>query len=232
MNDMNPRAVIGGNTPPDPIDTAVEPFGDIIEEATSWLDGTPVENEAQMKAVDDLTKGIKSALKAVNDARDAETQPLHSAWKAEIARWKPTLDDLERMAKGLVAIVAPYKAKLAAEKEAAKRAAYEAAQAAERAAEAAAREADAGNIEQVRAAEAAALAAIAAKIDAQSASRDTVKGMRTVWHFEVTDYSDALKWMNKNARADLEAAALEYARKHHREQHISGVRSWQTKEAY
>ena len=38
------------NNPPDPIDEALAPFGDVISEAENWLDGSPVENEAQMKA--------------------------------------------------------------------------------------------------------------------------------------------------------------------------------------
>ena len=40
------------NGPPDPIDEALAPFGDTITEAEGWLDGTAVETEGQMKAVD------------------------------------------------------------------------------------------------------------------------------------------------------------------------------------
>jgi hypothetical protein len=46
----NPRAVIGGNSPPDPIDVALEPFADTLLEAENWLDGAIVENEGQLKA--------------------------------------------------------------------------------------------------------------------------------------------------------------------------------------
>ena len=61
MNDMAP---IGHNNPPSIIDDTLAPFGDTIAEAENWADGSPVENEAQMKAVDDLIAGIKAAEKA------------------------------------------------------------------------------------------------------------------------------------------------------------------------
>ena len=35
-------ATIGHNNPPDPIDEALAPFGDVITEAEVWLDGTRV----------------------------------------------------------------------------------------------------------------------------------------------------------------------------------------------
>ena len=110
-------ATIGHNMPPDPIDEALVPFGDVISEAEAWLDGQKVDTEAKMKAADELLKGIKTARKAIDDARDASTKPLHEAWKAEVARWKPTQDDLDRLAKGLAALVNDFKVALAKEKE-------------------------------------------------------------------------------------------------------------------
>ena len=112
----NPRAVIGGNNPPDAMDEALAPFGDIIAEAEQWLDGTKVTNEGQMKAVDVLTKGMKAARKAIDDARDTATKPLHLAWQDEIARWRPAQVDLDAMVKGLVALTDDFKRALAAEK--------------------------------------------------------------------------------------------------------------------
>ena len=100
---------IGHNNPPDPIDEALAPYGDAIEEAQNWLDGEPIQNEDQLKATDALLKTIKGALKDLNAARDESTKPLHEAWKAEVARWKPTQDDLDRIIKGLVACQDPFK---------------------------------------------------------------------------------------------------------------------------
>ena len=113
---MNKPAAIGHNNPPDPIDVALEPFDAVLIEAENWMDGATVENEAQLKATDVLLKELKAARKAVDTARDDVTKPLHEAWKAEIARWKPTQDDLDRQVKCLVAAQAPYKARLEAEK--------------------------------------------------------------------------------------------------------------------
>ena len=113
------------NNPPNPIDEALSAFGDAITEAESWLDGKPVENEPQMKAVDALTKEIKAAKKAVEAAEESAAKPFYDQWKAEKARFKPTLDDLDRIVKGLVSAVDGFKRKLAAEKAEAERKARE-----------------------------------------------------------------------------------------------------------
>ena len=59
MNDMTPAA-IGHNGPPDPIDEINASFEADREEASNWTDGAPVENEAQMKAVDALRKSMRA----------------------------------------------------------------------------------------------------------------------------------------------------------------------------
>ena len=226
-------AAIGHNNPPDPVDAAVAPFADAIEEAQQWLDGAVVETEGQMQAVDAILKEIRSAATAVAAAQRDATAPLHDAWKAEIARWKPTVDDLDRIKKGLAASVDQFKRKLAAEKEAARRAAYEEAERIRREAERAAMEAAATDIEAQRAAAALKAAALEAEKAASAANKDTVKGLCTVTKYEVTDYSDLLRWMNKHARADLEAAAEEYVRRNFRDGVARpGVRVWTEKEAY
>lgn len=202
MNDMTPTA--GHNMPPDPIDEALVPYMDAIEEAENWLDGNPVEDEAAMKAVDALIADIRKAKSDLGKAKKSSTAPLHDAWRAEIARWKPTEDDIERRLKGLAAVVDPFKRKLAAEKEAAKRAAYEAAQRKEREA----REA------------------------ASAANKDTVKGLRTVTKHEITDHRAALHWIAQNDRDAITAFIEDYARRNHKTAQIEGVKVWQEKEAY
>lgn len=220
------------NNPPDPIDEALAPYADAIAEAENWLDGTPVETEAQMNAVDAIIKDIRSAKSDLAKAKKSETAPLHDIWKAEIARWKPTEDDVERRLKGLAAVVDPFKRKLVAEKEAAKRAAYDEAQRKEREAREAAAKADASDY--AAATEAARLQAEAmdAKKAAAAANKDTVKGMRTVTHFEVTDHRDALHWIAKNDRDAITAFVDEYVRQNHKKNPITGVRVWTEKEAY
>lgn len=228
----NPRAVIGSNNPPDPIDLALEPYADIIAEAEQWLDGATVENDAQLKATDELLKELKAARKAVDTARDECTKPLHEVWKAEVARWKPTQDDLDRQVKCLVAAQAPYKAKLAAEKEEARRKAE--AEAARKIEEAlrAHQAANAASIEQQRAADEAMKEAEAAQKRASAAAKDTVKGMRTVQVYEIEDHRAALKWIALNDREAITAFIEEYVRRNFKIRQIDGVKVETRKEAF
>ncbi|WP_256714999.1 hypothetical protein [Rhodovulum sulfidophilum] len=241
MNDMtptsskegaNPRAVIGGNNPPDPLDEALAPYGDFITEAEGWLDGTQVTTAAQMKAVDDLAKEIKAAEKAVSTARDAATKPLHAAWQAEIARWKPTLEDLDRIKKGLAALVSTFKVRLKAEQDAAARKARAEADRKRREAEEAARTAAAGDIEAQRAAAQAQAEAKAARKAASAAGKDRVKGVRTVTRYEIESHKAALHDIAKNDRDALTDFVEAYVRRHHKDRVIAGVRVWEEKEAY
>jgi hypothetical protein len=221
------------NLPPDPIDECLVPFGDVIAEAEQWLDGQKVETEGQMKAADVLIKGVKAARKAVDDARDAVTKPLHEAWKGEVARWKPTQDDLDRIVKGLVALVDDFKRKLAAEKEAARKAAEREAWEKAESARVAAQAADAGNIEQQRAVAEAQSAAEEAQRQAALAAKDTVKGLRTVIRYEVTDHRALLHWIAKNDRDAVTAFIDEWARRNHKENTgADGLRVWQERVAF
>lgn len=226
-------AAIGHNMPPDPIDTALAPYGGAISEAENWLDGAPVENEAQMQAVDALLRDIKAAKKAVTEAEESEAKPIYDQWKAVKARFAPTITDLDRIAKGLVAIVDGFKRRLAAEKAEAERKARAEAEAKMRAAAEAARAADAGNIEAQRAAASAQAEAEAAANAAALASKDTVKGLRKVTRYEITDHRALLHWIAANRRDDLTAFIDDWARRHHREcAGADGLRVWQEREAF
>jgi hypothetical protein len=205
---MTALATLGHNNPPDPIDDALAPFGDVISEAEAWLDGTRVESEGQMKAADTLIKSVKAARKAVDEARDTVTKPLHEAWKAEVARWKPTQDDLDRIVKGLVALVDDFKRKLAAEKEAARKKAEAEAWEATRKAQEAARLADAANIDAQREAAAAMAEAEEKQRQAQAAAKDTVLGLRTVTETIVVDALELARWLwvnDKEAQMQFQA---------------------------
>ncbi len=228
----NERAAIGGNNPPDPIDEALAPYMDAIDEAENWLDGEAVESEEAMKAVDALIKDVRAAKGAVAKAKKSATAPLYDAWKAEGARWKPTEDDIERRLKGLAAVVDPFKRKLAEEKEDAKRKAYEEARAKERAAEEAAAKANAASYEEQVEADRLKAEAMRAKEAASAANKDKVKGLRTVHKHEVDDYKAAINWIARNDREAMCAFIDEYVRKHCRDKDISGVNTWTEKEAY
>lgn len=220
------------NNPPDPIDEALAPYADAIEEASNWLDGQKVDNEDQMKAVDVILKDIRAANTALAKAEKSETAPMYDKYKAEKARWKPTLDDLKAQKEGLAALVNDFKKKLAAEKEEKKRKAYEEDRRLERAAEEAARKADATNIEAQREAAAVQQAAMEAKKAASAANKDTVKGLRTVTKYDITDYRAALHFIAKNDKDAIVSFVDEYVRRNHKSASIDGVNVWQDREAY
>ncbi len=226
-------AHIGHNMPPSPIDDALSPFGDDIAEAEAWLDGSPVETEGQMQAVDALTKQIKAAKKAVEAAEEAAAKPFYVAWKAEKEKFAPTLGDLDRIVKGLVAAVSAFKAKLAAEKEAARRQAEREAWEATQRAKEAAMAAAASDLEAQRQADALADAAKAAQAQASSVAADTVKGMRKVTRYEITDQRALLNYIARVDRQAIVGFIEEWARRNHKEHRgADGLHVWDDKEAF
>lgn len=232
MNDMNPRAVIGGNAPPDPLDEICAAYEGPRSEAENWLDGTPVENEAQMKVVDALRKSAREWRLALEAGQKSATAPLYDAYKAEGARWKPTIEDAQRIEKGLVALVDGFKRKLAAEKAEAQRKAEAEAWEKGRAAREAAAAANAADLEAQRAAAEAQREAEEAQRRAAAASKDTVKGLRTVTRYQIEDHRAALHDIATNDREAVTAFIEAYVQKNYKARPINGVRVWQEKEAY
>ena len=229
---MTQAAAIGHNNPPDPIDLALEPFADILAEVENWLDGATVDNDGQLKATDTLLKELKAARKAVDVARDESTKPLHEAWKSEVARWKPTQDDLDRQVKCVVAAQAPYKERLAAEKAEAARLAREEAERIAEEARQAHLKASAASIEEQRKADELLRAADGAKKAANRAAKDTVGGMRTVQVYEIESHKALLNWIAKNDRNALTVFAEEYARRNYKTRQMDGVKVETKKGAY
>lgn len=222
------------NSPPDPLDEAIGTDPEALELAEGLLTGEPVENEAQMKAADGVAKRLKALKKAVADAEESEAKPIYDQWKAAKARFKPTLDDLDKQIKGLAAMVSDFKRKLAAEKAEAERKAREEAEAKAAAAAKARAEADVSDIDAQRAAEEAVReieeAAKAARI---AKAQNDVRGLRTVTKYEITDHRALLNWIAKNRRDDVTAFIEEWARRNHKESaQADGLRVWQDREAF
>jgi hypothetical protein len=228
MNALPPKT---HNAPPDPIDEVCAPYGDTIAEAENWLDGSPVENEGQMKAVDALRSQAREWRLALEKGQKSESAPLYDTYKAALERWKPTIEDAKRIEAGLVAVVDTFKRKLAAEKAEAERKARAEAEAAMRAAREAAAKADAANIEAQREADRLAREAEAATEAARAASKDTVKGLRTTWFYEITDHRDALHHIARNDRNAVTRFVEDYVKAHYKQGPIAGVRTWQEKVA-
>jgi hypothetical protein len=227
-------AAIGHNGAPDPIDEAVAPWSVDIEEANNWLDGEPIKTDGQVEAVDKLIKTMRTAGTKIGDARKATTDPLNHIYQAEMARWKPTTDDIERLKKGLVNLVAPIKKAKADEEARVKRVAWETARRAEADAAAArqAAQAETTNIDAQREADAVERDAKEARKAAQQASKSDLKGMRTVYKHEVTSGQDVIDWIIKNDRPALQRFIGDYVASHSAKGQIKGVRAWSEKEAY
>ncbi|MGR3524877.1 MAG: hypothetical protein ACU0CT_02620 [Paracoccaceae bacterium] len=219
------------NAPPDPIDEALAPFGDALTEAENWMDGTAVETEAQMKAVDALIRDMKAAKKAVTAAEESEAKPFYDAWKNAKARYKPTLDDLDLRTKALVAVVDGFKRKLAAEKAEAERLARIEAAHKMREAEEAARKSAEGDYEAQRAAMEAKQAAEDAQRAVAVAAKDQVKGLRQTTMHEIEDHRAALHWIAANDKAAMTAFIEDYVRRNCKDMQIAGVRVWQERVA-
>ena len=233
MNDQAPDRL--HNQPPDPIDQALAPYCDAISEAENWLDGEAVQSEDQMQAVDQLKAEVHAALKAVKTGEESEAKPVYDEWKRIKARWKPTIDDLERIKKGLTALVDGFKRKLAAERAEAERKAREEADRKRRDAESKAAAVQTANIDAEREAAQAqheAIEAQKAARDAQKASKE-VKGLRTVTKYEITDHRALLHWIAQNDREAITAFIEEYARRHHAPgSPMEGLKVWQEKVAW
>lgn len=229
---MNALSPIGHNNPPSPIEAVSSQYAALIDEAQNWTDGEPVTTEGQMNAVDAIVKQFKTYRADLVKAGKEQTDPLHKAWKAEVAAVKVYTDDADLMQSALIACVAPFKAKLAAEKAEADRKAQEAAWEATRKAREAAAAVNAADIEQQRAAAAAMAEAEDAQRRANAAAKDTVKGMRTVTHYSLDDERAALHWIAKNDKPAMADFIAEYVRRHHKAAPIDGVKVWQTKEAF
>lgn len=203
-------SLIGHNNPPDPIEDATSPFESERIEAENWLDGKRVENEGQMAVVDALIKAMKAARKALDAARDAAVRPLYETYKAELARWKPTEKDYDRIIDGLVAAVDPFKRHLAKKQEAERREAERVAREADEAARQAAMSANAADIEAQREAARLAQEAADARAAATDAAKAGVKGLRTYTVRTITDATEFARWLWQNDRPAMEAFLQSY----------------------
>ncbi len=239
----NPRAVIGGNAPPDAIETIQAAYDDLFAEVANWLDGSEVQTEAQMNVVNELLASVKACEKEADAAKENEYRPHKAAGDAVVQRWKPFLADLALQRAGLIKAVDAFKRRLAAEKDDARKEADRAAWEATRKAQEAARAADASNIEATRAAAQAQAEAEAAQEAANAAKRDTVKGMYTVhkWRWVDTPATEdqpavsgarkTLNWVALNDRSALTAFLESYVQSNFKTTTIDGVERYTEKEA-
>lgn len=232
MTDTNPRAVIGGNTPPDPIEVITGLYNADREESENWTDGTPVENEAQMKEVDALRKSMRQWRLDLEAGQKDATKPLNDALVAERNRWKPTIEDAKRIEGCLVSTVGAFKSKLAAERAEAERKAWEETNRLRREAEAAAAKANAADLDAQREIAAANQAVIDAEKNAKAVAKSAPKGMRTVTKHDIIDLRALVNFIAKNDKDAMAAFATEYARKNHADIPNEIVNTYTVKESF
>jgi len=220
------------NNPPCPIEEVVAEFDAVISEATNWTDGEPATDKAGMLAVDAVLKEFKTYKSALVKAGKERTDPLHKSWKAEVAAVKVYTDDADRLQSSLVASVAPFKAKLAADEKEAQRLAWEETNRLRREAEAIAAKANASDVDAQRAVAAAKQAAMDAEAATKTQAKEGVKGMRKVQRHAIEDHRAALHWIAKNDGDAMTAFVDDYVRRNYKTSVIDGVKVWEEREAY
>ena len=215
--------MIGHNNPPSALEQMQSDSSSLFEEINNWCDGSKVENEEQVKAVDDLLAHLKEIEKEAKAARESEYRPHKNAADKVASTWKPFLDDIFLQRKGLTSLVQDYKIKLRKEKEEAERKAREEANRLKREAEEAARLASQANIEVQREAQQKIAEAQLAQGALASAKRDKVKGLRKTKEPEITDMRAVVNWIAANDRPAMANFAEQYVKSNFKELEISGV---------
>lgn len=238
-------APIGHNQPATPYDALKAHIDDLELEARNFLDGDPVETEAQATAIDRILDDARKARLAAEEQRKLEAKPFDEGKAAVQARWTPLTDEK----KGRCALIAqvckqalaPYLQK----KEDAQRAAAEAAKAEAEKLAAKAREAaeKASPADLAGQTTARVLAENAAAAEKQAAklekSRAQVKGgtratsLRSIWTPTITDRREVLKYYIAHRPAELEAWLLDQVEKDCRlnKRDIPGVEYTETRTA-
>ncbi len=107
-------------TPFDEVSSEVE---GVFLEATYWLDGKPVETQADANVIGQILDLARKAEKAVDEARKVEKKPHDDAAKAVQAKYKPLLDRVSLIASGCKAALRPFEERREAERRAAAEAA-------------------------------------------------------------------------------------------------------------
>ena len=86
---MTDIATVGHNNPPN---TVFDEIAELHLEATAWLDGEGIENDAQAEALGKLMLMLTDVKNRCDEERDAKGRPFHEAHKAVQAEYKPHLD--------------------------------------------------------------------------------------------------------------------------------------------
>lgn len=226
----NPRAVIGGNSPPKPtpFEAVKVNIDDLFDEAKNWLDGGVIASQAEADGVQRIMREMQEAEAAADAQRVRENEPFDSGKRAVQERYAPLIGNTKAVKGKTVLVVegcrsalGKWLAKVRAEQEA--EAAKRRAEADRKAAEAAeairaAREHDdlAAVQEAEEAATEATQAATVAKRAENAKAHATGYGRAATlvnrWRPELTDAREALKHYMAQRPDDLKAFLLGLAK--------------------
>lgn len=211
-------ATIGHNGGPD-----FDAFGSHVDDLFSTVSGStasPVTNDEQERALDDLLKTLRQTRKDIDAQRTAEKRPHDEAAKAVQAKFKPRLDKCIAGEQAIKTALTPYrvarqKAKDDAAREAREQAEREQAEARKKLQEADDLEAKFAAEEQLK--QSAKLTVAANKIDRAPT------GLRPVTIVTVTNHKEALLWIAKRDRAALDEFIETYAKRNAPTRPMDGV---------
>lgn len=214
------------NTPAEPAVLFAEEVDDLMLEARNWLDGEPIETEAQAEAISSLLNRARRVAKDAEEARKVEKEPHLEAGRAVDAKWNPITAKAALAASTAKQALAPWlqaiEDKQRAEAEATRLEAVRLSQIALEAHQGAV-----GNLEATEDAERLMKAAKAAIKDATRAEKqkahatggERAVGLRSVWTPILTDSCAALRyyrehnpdglkqWLVEQAERDVRAGA-------------------------
>lgn len=209
---MSALATIGHNNPPPPTpyEQAEKEITDLYGEATLWLDGAVVDNQDLADGLGNLLNLIRAAEKKADTARKEEKQPHMDAAKAVDDKYRPLIEQAKRATDGCKAALAPWLAKVEAEKRAREEAARREAEEKARLAREALQSADVFNLAEREHAESLVKAAKKAEAKAKAAAKDGAKAggaigrvatLRTTYTPVLTDAREAIRhyWLANNA---------------------------------
>lgn len=197
-------AKIGDNNPPNEFDEISTEINDLYDEAKNWADGEAISSDAIAENVETLINQIKDAKKRADDLRKEEVKPHDEAKKAVQAKYNPLIADTKGVTGKAVLALGALKTLLTPWKQEQQRLKDEEARKAREIAEQKEREAQeamaTANLEEREAAQKLMADAQKATKTANKASKDNIKGMRTVWITEMTNSQEAARHFWKTDR--------------------------------
>lgn len=201
----NPRAVIGGNNPPEetPYEVAAAKLADVHTEALAWLDGAEVESQDQADGLATILDMARDVRKLADEARKVENEPFDTG-KAEVQkRYNPLLKQADAIRETVLATLTTWRnAKLAEQRAEAAAKQKEADRLAALAAKARAT-LDATNLAGRERIEQITADSEKAQREAARAAKPKPTGLRTYWRAEITDPRAAINWYAKEQREGL-----------------------------